>query len=207
MQDTDGHDGMNELDGADLPELAEAPDTKWPRVIGIISLIYAAGGILCQVGVVVSSLASETLMKMGGMDIEMPPVLLAVNTALGVVMSFVGLLLLFAAINLLRRRRSGVSLHKQWAVLRLVLMVAGVGVAIVLLPANIELQRSIQEASNEKLREADRDDLVQEFSEDKVWRQTIIMTGVGAGVVTVYPLFIGFYLSRRKIREEVETWI
>lgn len=205
MHGADDLDGMDGLD-AEMPELAEPPATKWPRVIGIISVIYAAGGILCQVGVVASSFFSETLLKMGGMDIEMPPVLLAVNTVLGVVMSFVGLLLLFAAINLLRRRRSGVSLHKQWAVLRVVLVVAGVGIGIVLLPANIELQRSIQEASNERLREADRDDLVQEFSEDKVWRQTIITTGVTAGVVSVYPLFIGFYLSRRKIREEVETW-
>ena len=32
------------------------------------------------------------------------------------------------------------------------------------------------------------------------------MTGAMTGVFAIYPLFIGFYLSRRKITEEIQKW-
>jgi hypothetical protein len=145
-------------------------------------------------------------MQMGGMDIEVSPVIKyggAVSSVLGFC---VGLVLLFGAINLLRRRPSGVRLLKTWAMLRIVLLVVGIGMAIVMLPANIEFQRAMIEASNERMRESGRPDMVQEFDEDKQWTQTVISSGVWTAVLAVYPVFIVFFLSRKKIDQEIEQW-
>lgn len=188
-------------------EEAVAPDTKWPKVIGIISLIYALCGLLCQVGAGVGTFLGEFFMKMGGMDVKMPPPLKYSTPVIALVTFCVGLVLLFGAINLLRRRPSGVSLHKKWAIIRLVVLLFGVGVGIVMLPANIEFQRSVQEAQNELAIRGGRPDAVRQFDEDAKWLQGRIMLGVTSGLIAVYPLFIGFYLSRKKIDEEVAQWV
>ncbi|NNF44719.1 MAG: hypothetical protein HKO59_12035 [Phycisphaerales bacterium] len=184
----------------------EPAATRWPTAIGVISIIYALGGMLCQVGAAVSSLASSWLMKLGGMDVTVPAVLKVIGSVTAVVMFFVGLMLLIGGIRVLRRRASGIPLLRRWAVVRIVLLLIGVVVGIVLMPAQLDMQRSIQEATNERLREAGAADRVTEFDEDKTWRNLVITTGVTAAVASIYPLFLAFYLSRGKIADEVQHW-
>ena len=191
----------------DVWEGADIPQTKWPKVIGIISLIYALCGLLCQVGAGVGTFLSEFFMGMGGLDVTMPPQLKYSTPVIALISFCIGLILLFGAINLLRRRPSGVSLHKKWAVIRLVVLVIGIAVGIVMLPANIEFQRSVQEATNRLAIEGGRPDAVRQFDEDSKWLQGRIMLGVTSGLAAVYPFFIGFYLSRKKIDEEVAQWV
>ena len=57
-----------------LQESEEKP-SKWPTVIGVISVIYALGGLLCMAGYAVSTLFTEALMRMGGMTMTVPPVI------------------------------------------------------------------------------------------------------------------------------------
>lgn len=184
----------------------EPAATRWPTAIGVISIIYALGGMLCQVGAAVSSLASSWLMKLGGMDVTVPAVLKVIGSVTAVVMFFVGLMLLIGGIRVLRRRASGIPLLRRWAVVRIVLLLIGVVVGIVLMPAQLDMQRSIQEATNERLREAGAADRVTEFDEDKTWRNLVITTGVTAAVASIYPLFLAFYLSPGKIADEVQHW-
>ena len=188
-------------------DLVEPPDTKWPKVIGIISLIYALGGLLCQVGGGVFTFLIEFFLGMGGIDVTMPMSMKIVAVSKALVLFFVGLILLFGSINLLRRRRSGLSLHKQWAIIRLVLVVVFLAVDIMFLTANVEFQRSTQEATNQMLRDNGQSQAVTEFSEDAAWTKAVIGAGVVAGVASGYPLFLGFYLSRKKITKEVDQWI
>ncbi len=110
------------------------------------------------------------------------------------------------AVNLLRRRRSGPSLLRVWSVIRLVLIVVGLGTAIVLAPAQVELQRSLLEQQNDRLREAGMESRVKEKTDDEL-RQAAIRNGViASGVFAAYPFFLGLWLSRRKVTEEVQHW-
>ena len=132
-----------------------------------------------------------------------PVALLLVSAVLFLPLS---ILLLLAAIRLLGRRRTGVSMHKTWAVLRLVMVVISVVVGILMLPTSIQFERSMQEATVRLARERGSNVPDRPFDEDFAWKKGVVMTGVSAGVFSVYPLFLGFYLSRRKIGDEVETW-
>ena len=127
-----------------------------------------------------------------------------IGASSAIVTSIVGILLLFAAIGLLRRRKSGVSLHKAWAAVRLILIVIGLGLGMLMIPAQVDMQRSVNEATNRRLREAGRPE--QPFNEEAVMQRSKIMLGIMTGATAIYPLFVGFYLSRKKIADEVADW-
>ncbi len=72
--------------------------------------------------------------------------------------------------------------------------------------AQVELQRSLLEQQNDRLREAGMESRVKEKTDDEL-RQAIIRNGViVSGVFAAYPFFLGLWLSRRKVTEEVQHW-
>ncbi len=188
--------------------LADDQPTKWPKVIGVISLLYALGGMLCQIVGVLSLYLTKWLARLGGLelDMEIPALLKAVQIGLATLTFCVGILMFVGAVNLLRRRRSGPSLLRAWSVIRLVLIVVSLGTAIVLAPAQVKLQRSLLELQNDRLREAGMESRVKEKTDDEL-RQVAIRSGViASGVFAVYPFFLGLWLLRRKVTEEVKHW-
>lgn len=188
--------------------LADDEPTKWPKVIGVISLLYALGGMLCQIGGVMSLYLTKWFARLGGFDLDMeiPASLKAVQIGLATLTFCVGILMFVGAVNLLRRRRSGPSLLRVWSVIRLVLIVVGLGAALVLAPAQVEFQRSLLEQQNDRLREAGMESRVKEKTDDQL-RQAAIRNGViASGVFAAYPFFLGLWLSRRKVTEEVQHW-
>jgi hypothetical protein len=168
-------------------------------------MIYALGGLLCGVGYGVSLFLTETFMKMGGMDVQMPPILKVGGIVTSFLMLVLGILMLSGAISLIRRRRSGVKLLKAWAILRVLLTVLSVAFGVLAAPAQLEFQRSMAEATNQKLIEAKHP--TQPIpSDEALWRRLVITTAVMSAVMSAYPVFLGFYLSRRKVAMEVEGW-
>jgi hypothetical protein len=57
---------------------------------------------------------------------------------------------------------------------------------------NMEIKQALQQL-------VDGDSLSREDMRD-------VMTAVMTGLTAAYPLFLGVYVSRRKIAEDVETW-
>jgi hypothetical protein len=180
--------------------------TKWPTVIGVISLIYACGGLLCGIGYGISSFFMEALMRMGGMDIATPAIIKVTGLILSLCMMALGILMIAGAVATLRRRRSGPKLLRTWAVLRIILLLLGIAVTVLSAPAQIQLQREIQEAQADMMRESGRTDPIEEKTDEEIWRGLIVQVGIMTGVMAVYPFFLGLYLSRRKIMAEVEQW-
>ena len=192
----------------DVWEEPQPPDTKWPKVIGVISLIYAIAGLLCQSGLFAQILLGSWLQsKFTNVDVPMPPVIRYV--AIGpILLAFVlGWVMLAGAINLLRRRRSGVKALKLWVVLRLLLLVLGFGGAVLIFPANIQYQRDVMD---QQIAQAQRDGQSTAFMEtmrDNLESVGMVSTAAMSGVIAVYPFFLGFYLARRKIDEEAAQWV
>jgi len=73
--------------------------------------------------------------------------------------------MVIGAVNLLRRRRSGVSKLKLWVVLRLILILISIGVFILTSSAQISMARSQQDYVNDMLRERGLNDRVKEKSD------------------------------------------
>ena len=205
LRETDAQDLTDEA--LDLSEIEEPPATKWPKVIGIISLIYACIGLVgvtCSgASIVVLPLLPEALRA----GMEMPPIVRFTGAVQVILTLGLGILMLAGAIKLLRRRRSGVGLLKKWAVLRIVLLLLSVVVAILTGPAQVQMARQRLDFANRAYEESGRADRVTHKTDDQLWRQVMMQSAIMSGVVAVYPFFLGFYLSRRKLADEVEAWV
>lgn len=188
------------VEQGDMP----AQESTWPKTIGMISLIYAIGGLLCQVIGGASVLASEWLAGLQGIEIELPVILKLTQGSMVVVVFVIGIVMITGSIKLLQRKQSGPSLLKKWVVLRLLMVIVGLVLAIVTLPVQIEMQKSIEKQKNEIRREAGISEV--KIDEEKIQFRITLIAVIFSGIFTIYPLFLGFYLSRKKITEEVLSW-
>ena len=137
-----------------MEERLPAEPARWPKVIGVMSLVYAILGVLCTGSWVSMAFLSGYFMKLGGMDVEVPASIKAQAVFGGVIGLALGIMLLAGAVGTLRRRPSGVAWLKRWAILRLVMLIVGFGMTVVLASSQVRFQRDMLEAQNEKLREA-----------------------------------------------------
>ena len=180
--------------------------SRWPKVIGIISLIYALFGMLCGISYAGSTIFTSQLLAMGGMkDVDLPMPIKLTVVALVVFDVALGVVLLMGAINLLRRKRSGVRLHLRWALWRMILILVAAATTIFTAKASVEFEKARLEAMNRTIEE--RGGEPREIpSVADLHRKTFINVAIFSAVQSIYPLFIGFYLSRRKIREQIAHW-
>ncbi len=187
--------------------LLDDEETKWPKVIGVISLIYAILGLGCNAlggaWYAVAPMLPE--MWRGGADI---PGILRLSLGVQILAALcLGVLMLIGAVNLLRRRRAGPRLLKRWAILRMLLILIAVVLLVLTAPAQVDLQRSVQEYQNDIHRDAGRADMIQESTDDDLWRLVMLQGGFGVLVTVIYPVFLGLWLSRKKITADVERWL
>ena len=189
-----------ESDPLDLVE-----ETGWPKVIGTLSIIYALVGLSCSLFVVGSPWLTEFGTRFSGIEMTFPQMLKIMAIVSGFIMFILGLMLFFGGIRLLRRKPAGVSLIKKWVIARFVFLLIGFVTTVVTAPAQVDFQRQIIEATNEAMVKGNRPDLVKEFDEEKTWQLLMIQAAVMTGVVAIYPLFLGLFLSRKKISDEVNT--
>ena len=89
------------------PVIDEAPPSRWPTVIGTVSLIYAIGGTLCALGIMSSGFFTEAMMAMGGMKVQMPGVIKVLSAVQGLLLLIASIMLITGAIGTLKRNRSG----------------------------------------------------------------------------------------------------
>lgn len=181
----------------DMPE----QESTWPKTIGIISLIYAIGGLLCQTSL---GLMPFAISKFMGSQVNVPTAMKISVSAMAVVVLVIGIFMLVGSIRLLQRKRSGLSLLKTWSVFRLAMVLVALVVSILIAPAQIEFERSMLKFQNEKRREVGKEPV--KIDDQKLQAKVMREAVIGAGVFSIYPLFLGFYLSRKKITEEVNTW-
>ena len=184
----------------------EAPDTKWPTVIGVISLIYAIGGMLCTSLWTASALLTDYFMALGGVEMETPPIIKLTSVALGGMVLICGLIMIVGCAGLLRRRQSGIKWLKVWVVARLLSLVIGFVTTVLTAPAQIQFQQSVIIAQNEMLVEAGRPERPVP-SDDEMWQQILLISVAMTATFMVYPVFLGFYLSRRAVKDEQQLWI
>lgn len=127
------------------PDLGAEPNT-WPKVIGIISIVWASLGLLCNVCGAVSPLFQSFAMSMvpPEQQQQMQQQAAAQNTAFTVVMSLIGLLLagllLFAGIQTLRFRWKGRMLHLVWGAVSILTAIIGAVIGFGMMKAQVAAQ-------------------------------------------------------------------
>lgn len=184
----------------------DEPATTWPRTIGVISLIYACGGLLCSVGFHLSFVFTPELMGMAGMTVQMPALLKSLAIGETLVIFALGILLLCGAMALLRRKRSGWKLLRLWALLRVLLLFISIALTVAMPAENVSFARSIKEAQAQAAAEGGQKIDMGDTTDGALWQTTLLQAGIFTAVLSIYPVFLMFYLSRRRITAEVEQW-
>lgn len=180
--------------------------TSWPTVIGVISIIYAALGATCMLCMSGGMLAAPALFaQFFDADIQIAPILTITTLGVAAVLFGLAIWLGIGGIRLCRRRPSGVKMLKTWAVARIAVLIVQVGLFFVTLGPTIDFQKEMADAQRNMAPPAARQQIPVQ-SEQMLRAQLMIQTGIGWVIVSVYPLFLGFFLMRRRITDEVETW-
>jgi amino acid transporter len=114
----------------DLPE--ERP--SWPKVVGIVSILWGALGLVCNG----CGVASPLLMGMVQMPPEMGPMPDVMKPGLGqLVLAGIGLamsvVLIIAGVATLQRQNAGRTLHLLWSVVNLVLVVVAIVMTLIVM--------------------------------------------------------------------------
>lgn len=188
-----------------------AEEPRWPQVVGTISVVYAIIGLLCQSLFLVQTLASDWIMRkfVGNVDLPKMPASMFLPQVVAVIFGTVlGIILLMGGLSVLKRRAKGVKLVRLWAVLRLVLLVFGIGLAIFTAPASIAYQREVQEKVMEAQQERSggRAPAMPQMDEKTQMKLAMVMIAVISAIQAVYPVFAGVFLSRASVAEEVARW-
>lgn len=166
-------------------------DTTWPKVIGVISIVFGAGACLQGVWGFFAprfiKMAAESMPEAQAAPLAAMQewgTWITVSSALTIL---IGLVLFVAGIDLVRRRRRGIKLGRVWAVLKILFGIAGAFVGLAM--------------QQEQFRQ--------------ISQQTpAINTGVIAVVVLVvvalwtcaYPVFLLIWFSRAKVKVEYAQW-
>lgn len=193
------------VDTPPVSELDYYEQSKWPKVIGIISLIYAILGLTCTGFGAIWYAIMPMLPEMFRGGVETPPIVRFGIMSQSLLGLFLGVLMLLGAIGLLRRRARGVAQLKLWAALRLLLLVIGLGFGVLTMGAQVDMQRGGYEFRNRMVEEQGGDPQPIPSEESLAMRVKLQM-GIGTGVFLIYPLFLGLFLSRRKVTDEVAEW-
>ncbi len=123
--------------------LLDEPRT-WPKVVGIISIVWAALNLLCGVCGMFSPQITMAFLPPEFQQDPLPPTMkpgLLMYTALGIGF-LVALLLLVAGISLVSRKRSARGLHLAWAALACVMGAIGLYLQW---SANAQMQEFMQQ--------------------------------------------------------------
>jgi flagellar biogenesis protein FliO len=138
--DTGSQAPMGDSGSGEFGIAGEPP--AWPKVVGIISIVWGSLGIVCNVCGLAGPAMSNLFVNMVPPEQreQMKQQMAASRNPLSIGLSAVGLLvailLIAAGIQTLRRQASGRPMHLLWGVLGIVLAIAGGAVAL----ANMKTQ-------------------------------------------------------------------
>ncbi|MEM9420810.1 MAG: hypothetical protein AAGA25_17425 [Planctomycetota bacterium] len=176
--------------------LPPPPKSAWPTAIGIIAIVFGAGGMLGGLSGLAGPLFNQVMAEFSD------PSQAAVYEAQqkyqwwGVGLSGVGLLvaglLLWGGIEVLKRRPAGAARIKQWAVAKIVLTLALGVFQAVMMPVIFEATQQQQGGMA----------MPEGFVLGMVIATVVVTIAWGAAL----PVFMLVWFGREKITAEVQSW-
>ena len=203
---------MNQASAPDHIETAPfVPESRWPRAIGTISIVYAAFGLIFMLLTLLGIFLGPWLQaSLGGMKpVSVPPILLIGQTCLVLCGFALGIILLLGGIQTCRRRPKGPRLIKIWVVGRLCLLLIGIVYGLLTIEPNLDYQKRVSESVADMMRQRDvpEGQIQANMPDANISRQSMITwTLAFSGVFAIYPIIAGVVLSSSAKREEIEQW-
>ncbi len=175
---------------------AGPPESSWPKVLGVIMIVFGALGALFSCSIFVVPYVMEQLAKM------MPPGQEVAVEALehwagwmmtdGILSLVLAVLCMIAGAGLMQRKRWAIRLSLAWAVMKLMLVVA---------EAVFQYKMS-----SEQMEAAAQQDPGMGAMSDSMQNVAGITAACTVLLLWALPLFILIWLGRAKIKEETSRW-
>ena len=185
--------------------------SRWPLVVGTISILYSALGIIfLLIGLAGVFLGPWLQSAMMGIDpVAVPTALVIGQTAIILICLVLGVMLLVGGILTCKRRRRGPRLISIWAVGRLVMILLGIGFSFLTLDLNVQYQLHIGEGVKEFMedRGMTTEQIQNAVPSEQVLRSRILVWPlVFFAMTAVCPIALGIVLSGRGIRADYQSW-
>jgi hypothetical protein len=186
------------------PSHLAAPGTKWPKVLGIIAVVFGAGGVLMSAIGPVSLLFLRKQMQVfvdQGADQATVDDYIAKITShtyiSSVAAAVVGILLLTGGILLLRRRKVASPILQSWAVLKLI-----VGGLVVFKSLALSRMQMGIIMSNDALSSGKEAEMINNIASYGLWIGLIFQLLW----LAILPVFILIWFNREKARRDMSSW-
>lgn len=189
------------------------PRSRWPFVVGTISILYASFGLFFMcISLTGIFLGPWLQASLGGMEpVPMPMVLMIGQVVLVLAGVSLGILLLVGGISTLKRRRRGPRCINLWVVLRLAVLVVGLAFLFMTIDVNLQYQDAVRDSVVELM---EKNNVSQEQIDASVpeldpaeLRSTMITWSLAfAAMVAVCPIVLGLIMSSKGIRAEWQQW-
>lgn len=180
----------------------DVPETSWPKVIGIISIVLASLGLACYGCNSVSTVFQPMMLEAIPED-QRPPTPQGMQLYIGVANMCVSFLLsvwlLIAGIMTVKRKPSARTQNIGWSIVKIIVVLIALVVNVLLFAEdmadqmNWQFEQQAQQTGNPPV-----------FTFDIT--MVYIMLGVTAAVGLVWPVILLIWFSRGKIKDEVATW-
>lgn len=171
----------------------ESPPSKWPTVIGIIAIVWAAIGLLGGVcglgGIFMARSMPANFPGAPGMSMGMKPLMMLPGTF---IILIVRACLLALGIGLLKRQPWAAKWIRTWAVVEMLCSV------VVLAVSHFAQQQQFAAMASQPG--------MQQMPPGFFAGFTVVYFVCGLLVAWVLPVFVLIWFSRDKIKEEVATW-
>lgn len=181
----------------------------WLTIFGALSLVVGVLGT-CMQGIGAGmSLASDKLMKLGGMDVTpAPKVIQVIGGTQAVILMVLGIVLTLGSILLMMRRPLGATLVRFWAFARLVMVIAGLGAGVFTLKDQAAWQVTLNSEMRESLRKngLKEEQLPPIPDREKIEAQSLWMLAGASVAFAVWPFVMAIVLTNRANREDIASW-
>ena len=173
------------------------PQSSWPKVIGIISIIFGSFGLLCYGCNSAATIAQPWLAGMVPAD-QQPVTIQGMQLVLSLVSACgtfsLSLLLLMAGIYLTMRRHWSVWWLKLWAILRILFALFSMTIGFVY------LEEIIQDLNDQFAQ--------QSMSMPMTFTNSLMIMSIIMGflLALIWPVFLLIWFARSSIRREIESW-
>ena len=187
--------------------------SRWPLVIGTVSVLYASLGFLLNLMALLAIVVGPVLQAnyTGVKPVSLPPLLLIGQLILVIALLSIGVLLLVSGIATLKRRNWGPRGINLWVILRLALLLVAVLFQVFTVKASVDWQLASQEAVRDGLRDdGHSDEQIKKWSPEleatELRTRTIVWALSFTAMLAVCPIVLGLVLSSKRIREEWTGW-
>ncbi|MFM1824212.1 MAG: hypothetical protein RI967_2478 [Planctomycetota bacterium] len=194
---------------AAYPDDLAARRSRWPIVFGAISLVIAVCGFCVQGFGALGAVFNQQMMAMAGLEVSPPPrIVQVVGGAQAAVLAILGIVLVIGSVQLMRRRPAGARLVLAWAVARLVMVVVGLGLAVLTLKPQVEWQVTMTGEIRDSLRAKGMKEEQLPPLQDAaaIERQSIVMLAIASGAFAIWPFTMALVLTGRRSRAEIAQW-